>query len=89
MNEFWKNNGRGPVPLIILGNKADLREQDPQHVSDQKASQFATALSRVAKRYRGFNIHFLPTSAKTGFNIDLAFELLGEAILNYFATTKK
>ena len=89
MNEFWKNNGRGPVPLIILGNKADLREQDPQHVSDHKASQFATALSRVAKQYRGFNIHFLSTSAKTGLNIDLAFELLGEAILNYFATTKK
>ncbi len=89
MNEFWKNNGRGPVPLIILGNKVDLREQEPQHVSDEKASQFATALSRVAKQYRGFNIHYLPTSAKTGLNIDLAFELLGEAILNFFASTKK
>jgi GTPase SAR1 family protein len=89
MNEFWKNNGRGPLPLIILGNKVDLREKGPHHVSDEKASQFATMLSNVAKKYRGFDIHYLPTSAKTGLNINLAFELLGEAILNFFTSTKQ
>ena len=24
MNELWRNNGRGPVPLIVLANKIDL-----------------------------------------------------------------
>ena len=34
------------------------------------------------------NLAIIPTSAKTGFNINLAFELLGEAILDFFATMK-
>ena len=88
MNEFWKNNGQGPVPLIILGNKADLRNAVSSSVSDRKAQQFASILSQVAEKHRGFKIHYLPTSAKTGLNIDLAFELLGEAIIDFFESTK-
>ncbi len=89
MNEFWKLNGRGPVPIIILGNKADLRDEGIHGVSDAKARKFARTLSHVAKEYRGFEIHYLPTSAKTGLNINLAFELLGEAVMDFFEATKK
>jgi small GTP-binding protein len=89
MNEFWKLNGRGPVPIIILGNKADLRDEGMMGVSDAKARKFALTLSRVAKEYRGFDIHYLPTSAKTGLNISLAFELLGEAVMDFFESTKR
>ncbi len=89
MNEFWKLNGRGPVPIIILGNKADLRDEGIIGVSDAKARKFAQTLSHVAKEYRGFDIHYLPTSAKTGLNINLAFELLGEAILDFFESVNK
>ncbi|MHA2108682.1 MAG: Rab family GTPase [Candidatus Hodarchaeales archaeon] len=89
MNEFWKLNGRGPVPIIILGNKADLRDEGVMGVSDAKARKFARTLSHVAREYRGFDIHYLPTSAKTGLNINLAFELLGEAVMDFFESTKK
>jgi small GTP-binding protein len=88
MNEVWRHNGRGPVPMVILGNKTDLRQEGLPSVSDEKAQRFALTLSQVAKKHRGFNIYYLPTSAKTGFNINLAFELLGEAILDFFATMK-
>ncbi len=88
MNEFWKNNGQGPVPLVILGNKVDLRDAVSSSVSDAKAIRFANTLSQVAEKHRGFKIHYLPTSAKTGLNIDLAFELLGESIIDFFESTK-
>jgi len=88
MNEVWRNNGRGPVPMVILGNKTDLRQEGLPGVSDEKAQRFALTLSKFSKKHRGFNIYYLPTSAKTGFNINLAFELLGEAILDFFAAMK-
>ncbi|MFW9855464.1 MAG: Rab family GTPase [Candidatus Thorarchaeota archaeon] len=88
MNELWKNNGRGPVPIIILGNKADLRSSEILSVEDKKAQVFVERLSQISRRYRGFRIHYLPTSAKTGKNIETAFELLGEAIMDFFASAK-
>ncbi|MFX0049782.1 MAG: Rab family GTPase [Candidatus Hermodarchaeota archaeon] len=89
MNELWRNNGSGPVPLIVLGNKKDLCEFDSHCISEQKVIAFVERLSQISQRHRGFNIHFLTTSAKTGHNIEQAFELLGEAIMDFLTTTKK
>ncbi|MFW9778259.1 MAG: Rab family GTPase [Candidatus Heimdallarchaeota archaeon] len=88
MNELWKNNGRGPVPIIVLGNKADLRSGETLTVEDNKAQIFVSRLSQISRQHRGFRIHYLPTSAKTGNNIETAFELLGEAIMDFFASAK-
>ena len=88
MNELWRNNGRGPVPLIVLGNKTDLCSVGMPCVSESKARAFVSRLSQVSERYRGFKIHFLQTSAKTGKNIDTAFELLGEAIIDFLASVQ-
>ena len=88
MNELWRNNGRGPVPLIVLGNKTDLCSVGMPCVSELKARAFVSRLSQISERYRGFKIHFLQTSAKTGKNIDKAFELLGEAIIDFLASVQ-
>jgi small GTP-binding protein len=84
MNELWRNNGRGPVPLLVLANKIDLcGEEGVTCVAEEKALAFVNRLSQISEQYRGFKIHFLPTSAKTGQNIDIAFEILGEAIIDF------
>lgn len=88
MNELWRNNGRGPVPLIVLGNKTDLCSVGMPCVSEPKVRAFVSRLSQISERYRGFKIHFLQTSAKTGKNIDQAFELLGEAIIDFLASVQ-
>ncbi|MFX1505641.1 MAG: Rab family GTPase [Promethearchaeota archaeon] len=88
MNELWRNNGRGPVPLIVLGNKKDLCSVGMPCVSESKARAFVSRLSQVSKRYRGFKIYFLQTSAKSGENIDKAFELLGESIIDFLASVQ-
>lgn len=89
MNELWKNNGRGPVPLVILGNKTDLCDGTIHCLSEEKARNFVGRLSQISRQYRGFKIYYLPTSAKTGLNIEYAFELLGQELLNFLANPIK
>ncbi len=89
LNELWRNNGLGPVPIVVLGNKIDLSKVGIPCVSERKAKAFVDRLSQIAEKYRGFKIYFLSTSAKTGLNIEQAFELLGEAILDFLTTVKK
>ncbi|MHA2244759.1 MAG: hypothetical protein ACXADY_07290, partial [Candidatus Hodarchaeales archaeon] len=87
--ELWRNNGRGPVPLIVLGNKTDLCEAGQSCVSQEKAIAFVSRLSQISEQYRGFKIFFLQTSAKSGQNIEQAFELLGDSIIGFLSSVKK
>ncbi|MHA1972951.1 MAG: Rab family GTPase [Candidatus Hodarchaeales archaeon] len=89
MNELWRSNGRGPVPLVVLGNKVDLCDDKIHCISEEKAKAFVKRLSEISNKYRGFKIYYLPTSAKNGLNIEYAFELLGQEILNFLATSRK
>jgi len=65
--DFWKVNPR--VPLILLGNKVDLADQ--RAVSDRD-------LATVAGQCQA---PWFTSSAKTGENVEMAFLLLGERML--------
>ncbi|MCK5305502.1 MAG: hypothetical protein KAJ72_09630, partial [Candidatus Heimdallarchaeota archaeon] len=60
-----------------LANKSDLRNR--KSVDMKKAKRFVKILNEGTASY-GFTNHVLETSAKTGQNIETAFEVLGEAI---------
>ncbi len=69
-------NSEGSVQtFIILGNKADLLET--RQVSNEMAVEYIQQL--VAKT--GLTFYYMETSAKTGLNIDLAFQLMGQRLL--------
>ena len=79
IEEIWRNSGRGPgVPIILLGNKSDLRDKDS--VSNKMGIQYAEALSRKTIK-KGFKVHYMETSAKTGLNVNEAFETIGRQII--------
>ncbi|MFX1298918.1 MAG: Rab family GTPase [Promethearchaeota archaeon] len=59
------------VPIILLGNKEDLF--DKRVVTTEEGEKLAKKL----------NIEFLETSAKTGKNVEVAFNKIVDAILNY------
>lgn len=82
LNEAW-THGPGPFPVIFLGNKNDLRSQMAQSVSHDRIRILTDVLSREAQRTKGFSVPYLPTSAKTGLNVDLAFETLGKDIVQW------
>ncbi|MFX1513985.1 MAG: Rab family GTPase [Promethearchaeota archaeon] len=35
IEELWKNNGRGKLPLVLIANKVDLREENPDSISPE------------------------------------------------------
>ncbi|MFQ5979604.1 MAG: GTP-binding protein [Candidatus Heimdallarchaeota archaeon] len=79
VKELWKNNGKGKIPIVILGNKIDLRGAYPENLGSGHGMALAKNLSDIA----GFHIPYLETSAKTGENVNEAFALLGQTILQY------
>lgn len=77
INEIWKNNGKGVVPITLIGNKSDLR--DKKSVPKDKVLEYCKMLSERTLEH-GFEVNYVETSAKTGENIDLAFVTLGQKI---------
>jgi len=70
--EWWLNSFRevaGDVPVILLGNKLDLKEQHEISFED---------MARFAKQ---FNCPYFLTSAKTGENVERAFENMGNRVV--------
>ena len=66
----------------MLGNKVDLRESFPNHVTDAQAEEFAAKKSETTQE-AGFSIKYMPTSAKSGLNVSAAFDMLGTVYLDY------
>lgn len=79
VEELWRNNGRGVVPITLLGNKADLRDRNS--VSEQNSLKYAEAISNNT-RGKGFAVQYMDTSAKTGLNVEKAFDTIGLTIIN-------
>ncbi len=74
INEIYDNNGFGIIPIILLGNKIDLRDNMENTVDPQFGVRYAQEL----------RVKYLETSAKTGENVEKAFEILiGEIVTNF------
>jgi small GTP-binding protein len=82
LNELRNNSGKGVVPLILLGNKIDLRDEVSSGTTPEDGQNLAQSLSEACAN-EGITVNYLETSAKTGENVDQAFMLLGESIINF------
>ena len=81
LNELWKNSGKGPIPFLILGNKSDLVDGNVK--IDKKAALWAKTFTEETKPLKGFDVQYIQTSAKTGLNVDLAFNQLAKNIFSW------
>jgi small GTP-binding protein len=80
--ELWKHNEKGKVPVILLGNKVDLRHSFPSAVTSEQGQALADELSDPTLEVK-LKIGHLETSAKTGKNVDEAFQTLAEELLKF------
>jgi small GTP-binding protein len=79
LNELIQHNNETLVPVVLIGNKADLRGSSEDEVPFEAAAEYAKALSD----WSGYSVPYLETSAKSGHNVDLAFVQLFNNISAY------
>ncbi len=72
--EFVKNAGN--YPLVLVGNKIDLREVVPDCIITAEGKELAKQLSEEFE----IDVPYIETSALENINIDQAFNLLAELI---------
>lgn len=75
--EFWTYNGKGNVPIVLIGNKIDLREKQIGSIPYSEGMRLAERISYE----KGIEIPFIETSAKTGESVTKAFELIAELFI--------
>ncbi len=69
--------GDDPIPMAIVGNKADLRvKNSPDQVSLQQGIDYAKQLTDWAE----LDVPYVEASAKTGLNVEKIFSVLIENI---------
>ncbi len=91
INEVWKNSPKGPIPFVIVGNKADLRQMGISSIANNLVEEITTNISQETHKKFGFGTKSVITSAKTGENIREAFRLLAIQIIahsRYFEKTR-
>ena len=71
----------GPIPIIFLGNKADLVDECEYGLDE---------IDKIAKSCEpfGYGRYAYLSSAKTGENVNLAFQKLGEILLEKYVPVK-
>ncbi|MFQ6125642.1 MAG: Rab family GTPase [Candidatus Heimdallarchaeota archaeon] len=81
--EIWKYNGLYPViPLVLVGNKTDLRLSREDTLSIKMGKQLAEKLSETTEK-NGFSIPYVETSALTGEKVQQAFQELRDLIVGF------
>lgn len=82
LEEAWTNAGK-KIPIVLIGNKTDLREQFKDNpvmkqtiVTTEEGQQLAASIAKM-----GTHASYIETSAKTGMNVEAAFLELAIKIL--------
>lgn len=87
--EFWRYAGKNSEiemrPLVIVGNKSDLRGKSPNVVPRNKAREYAKRISEIT----GFNVPYVETSALLGHGVDHAFEQMLRVVIRYYGLRKR
>ena len=88
MKELTLHADSPSISIIIAGNKNDLCEEMKCVDTETVLNYINDNLEPKSPELHG-KIHFLKTSAKTGENVGLAFEILGKEILERYYKKKE
>ncbi|MFX0152656.1 MAG: Rab family GTPase, partial [Candidatus Hodarchaeota archaeon] len=81
LEELIQHSGAPKIVVIVLGNKIDLRDVSQKCITSETAEQIIIELESKFPEFG--NIIYLETSAKTGVNVNRAFNKLGKKLLEW------
>ena len=55
LEELWRSNGRGAVPVVLVGNKTDLRMDGPDFISEDESRTYD---SSFPDHHRQESLHY-------------------------------
>lgn len=85
ITELMDNNKNKKVPMVLIGNKSDLRESTEGAISRESGQEYADNLSQWSGQ---FEIPYVETSALSGDNVEAAFAQLLRNIEGFLASDK-
>lgn len=80
VNETLQYKSKSVVPIVLVGNKTDLRRSDISTTSRSDGEEVAKRVTLLCNIDQ-WQTPFIETSARTGENVTSAFEELGKQIL--------
>jgi len=86
--EFWKYASKDELskrPIVIVGNKSDLRDKVENTVPREIALNYAKKISKSL----GFEVPYIETSALLGHGVDDAFEKLLLIVIRHYGILNK
>ncbi|MHA1996421.1 MAG: GTP-binding protein [Candidatus Hodarchaeales archaeon] len=82
ITQVWEHNGRGTIPITIVGTKTDLRQITKDAVSTKEGEEFATKMSQQSIP-EGIEVHYCETSIFTWDNEEeKILQEFGQSYLN-------
>jgi len=81
--ELLKNNSNRIVPIVLVGNKSDLRATANDPILREQSEEYARSLSQ----WSGYSVPYIETSAKTGENVDEAFKTLLKNVSSFYGSS--
>ena len=77
IEELLVNNNNQKIPMVLVGNKSDLRGSNLKTIPSSFGEDYAELLSI----WSGFKVPYIETSAQNGENVEPAFETLTEQLM--------
>lgn len=88
VDEVWENNGNGVIPLVLYGNRANLRDKFPNSVTRTQAEDCASKLSERTI-LNGFNVEYVESGTRPEESIVNALTGLGKTYFDAVLQKKK
>lgn len=85
ITELLENNKSKIVPMVLIGNKSDLRNTTEGSIPYESGLDYAQSLSS----WSSFEIPYIETSALSGDNVEDGFAILLRNIENYLDSADK
>jgi len=59
IKEIFNHNGKGPIPLIIIGNRIELRINSSDHIADEIVQEYCKKLTEQVNQ-KSFEVKYCP-----------------------------